>query len=39
VPDKEESKAKIDGVLSTVNALGRAMLALPAPAGLGAEFF
>lgn len=38
VPDKEESKAKIDGVLSTINALGRAMLAPAASSGLGVEF-
>jgi phage terminase large subunit-like protein len=39
VPDKEESKAKIDGVLSTINALGRAIVAPVIPSGLGAEFF
>ena len=38
VPDKQESKAKIDGVLSTVNALGRAILAPKAGGGLLMSF-
>jgi len=38
VPDKQESKAKIDGVLSTVNALGRAIVAPKAGGGLLMSF-
>jgi len=37
VPDKQQSKAKIDGVLSTIEAVGRAILA-PKAVGMGAEF-
>jgi phage terminase large subunit-like protein len=38
VPDKSQSKAKIDGVLSTINALGRAIVAPKEGDGLLLEF-
>lgn len=38
VPDKQESKAKIDGVLSTINALGRAIVAPKEGEGLLVDF-
>lgn len=38
VPDKQESKAKIDGVLSTLNALGRAIVAPKDAGGLLMDF-
>ena len=37
-PDKSESKAKIDGLMSTLNGLGRAILAPADDGSLGVEF-
>ena len=37
-PDKQQSKSKIDGVVSTINAFGRAIVAPPPDDGLGIEF-
>ena len=38
VPDKQESKSKIDGILSTLNALGRAIVAPKDDGGMLMEF-